>query len=76
MADKEYKDIPKEMFEFANVGEKLSDKKFDTKPIGYFKDAWLRFRKNRASVFASVIILIIMIVLILNFLKGYFVGDR
>lgn len=61
MADKEYKDIPKEMFEFANVGEKLSDKKFDTKPIGYFKDAWLRFRKNRASVFASVIILIIIL---------------
>ena len=34
MADKEYKDIPKEMFEFANVGEKLSDKKFQK---GYSK---------------------------------------
>ena len=61
MADKDYKDIPKEMFEFANVGEKLSDKKLDTKPIGYFKDAWLRFKKNKASVLASVIILIIIL---------------
>lgn len=61
MADKDYKDIPKEMFEFANVGEKLSDKKLDTKPIGYFKDAWLRFKKNRASVVASVIIIAIVL---------------
>ncbi len=53
--------IPKEKFAFANVGEKLSDKKFDTKPIGYFKDAWIRFRKNKASVVAAVIILAIVL---------------
>ena len=65
MADKNYDNIPKEMFEFANQGEKLTDKKFDTKPIGYFKDAWLRFKKNKASVFASIIILIIILYAIL-----------
>ena len=49
--------IPKEKFAFANTGERLSDKKFDDKPIGYFKDAWLRFRKNKASIIAAWIIL-------------------
>ena len=53
--------IPKEKFAFANVGEKLTDRKFDTKPIGYFKDAWIRFRKNKASVVAAVIILAIVL---------------
>ena len=55
------KDIPKEKFEFANTENKISDKKFDTKPIGYMKDAWLRFKKNKASVAAAIIILFIVL---------------
>ena len=39
--------IPKEKFEFVSHGEKIFDKKLETKPIGYFKDAWIRFRKNK-----------------------------
>ena len=53
--------IPKEKFEFANKGEKLTDKKFDTKPIGYFKDAFIRFSKNKASVVAAIIIILIVL---------------
>jgi oligopeptide transport system permease protein len=49
--------IPKEKFEFANTADKISDKKFDDKPIGYFKDAWLRFCKNKASIVPACIIL-------------------
>ena len=52
--------IPKEKFEFVNLGERLSDKKFDDKPISYFKDAWLRFKKNKASIGAAIIILLII----------------
>ena len=52
--------IPQEKFEFANTGERLSDKKFDDKPISYFKDAWIRFRKNKASIVAAIIILLIV----------------
>ena len=52
--------IPKEKFEFANKGERLSDQKFDDKPISYFKDAWIRFRKNKASIAAAVIIIFII----------------
>ena len=41
--------ISKELFTFANTSEKIHDRKFEDKPIGYFKDAWIRFRKSRAS---------------------------
>ena len=61
MSDKNYTSIPREKFEFANVGERLHDQKFEDKPIGYFKDAWIRFRKNKASVVAAGIIVIIVL---------------
>ena len=60
MEDK-YIDIPQEKFEFANMGDRITDKKFDTKPIGYFKDAFIRFCKNKASVVAAIIIGIIIL---------------
>ena len=53
--------IPKEKFAFVHDGERISDKKFDDKPVGYFKDAWIRFRKSRASVVAAIIILLIIL---------------
>ena len=53
--------IPKEKFEFANLGDKLHDQKFEDKPISYFKDAWIRFRKNKASIAAAIIIICIVL---------------
>lgn len=53
--------IPAEKFAFAHENEKISDKELVTKPIGYFKDAWLRFKKNKASIVAAIIILIIVL---------------
>lgn len=53
--------ISKESFAFANEGEKLSDVKFDTKPVSYFRDAWNRFCRNKASVVAAIIILCIVL---------------
>jgi oligopeptide transport system permease protein len=50
-----------EMFEFVNLNERLTDVKFDDKPVGYFKDAWIRFRKSKAAVVASIIILLIFV---------------
>ena len=61
MAQQEMKNLSPDMFEFVNLNERLTDVKFDDKPIGYFKDAWLRFRKNKASVVAACIILLIFI---------------
>ncbi len=62
MADnKNYTNIPKEKFSFVHAGERITDKKFEDKPIGSFKDAWIRFRKSRASVVAALIIIAIVL---------------
>ena len=53
--------IPREKFEFVNHGEKIADRKFDDKPVSYMKDAWIRFRKNKGSIVAALIILIIIL---------------
>lgn len=58
---KDFEHIPLEKFEFVNQGERISDQKFEDKPIGYFKDAWIRFRKNKGSIVASIIIIIIVL---------------
>ena len=57
--------IPAEKFRLVHDGERIHDKKFEDKPVGYFKDAWLRFRKSRASVTAAIIIICIVIYAIL-----------
>jgi len=57
----DYNSIPREKFTFVNRGERISDKKFDDKPVSYFKDAWIRFRKNKASIVAAIIILLIIL---------------
>ena len=61
MAEKNFNHIPKDKFTFVNEGERLTDQKFEDKPIGYFKDAWIRFRKSKAAVVASVIIALIIL---------------
>ena len=53
--------IPQEEFAFVHSGERIADKKFEDKPIGYFKDAWIRFRKNHASVVAAIIIICVVL---------------
>lgn len=61
MEQKNFTNIPKDKFHFVNEGERLKDAKFEDKPIGYFKDAWIRFRKSKASVVASIIIILIIL---------------
>ena len=53
--------IPKEKFRLIHEGERIHDKKFEDKPVGYFRDAWIRFRKSRASVVAAIIIICIIL---------------
>ena len=65
MDKKQYVPSPED-FAFVNEGERLHDKKFEDKPIGYFKDAWLRFRKNKASIVATVIIVLIVLYAIIT----------
>ena len=55
MANIDIKNIPAEKFRFTN-SRSNSDEKFKTKQIGYFEDAWNRFRKNKSSIVATIII--------------------
>ncbi|MBO7400792.1 MAG: ABC transporter permease [Clostridia bacterium] len=55
------RNISKEKLQFVEGGLQLHDQKFETKPIGFLKDAWLRFKKNKGSIVAAIIILIIIL---------------
>jgi oligopeptide transport system permease protein len=56
-----YEHISQEEFAFVNEGERIHDKKLEDKPVGYFRDAWNRFRKSHAAVIAAVIIILIVL---------------
>ena len=58
----EYKDLTPSDFEFVQLDDTIYDTRFETKPVGYLKDAWNRFKKNKASVVAAIIILILFLI--------------
>lgn len=62
----EYENIPQELFEFAQLDAELHDKKIETKARGYFEDALIRFKKNKSSVVAAWIILLLVLFAILS----------
>lgn len=75
--------VEKSMFEFVNADKSIHDTKIETKKIGYFKDAFIRFRKNKASVVAFIIICILILYAIFvpilagnDYTKGNFDKNR
>lgn len=74
----DYMSIPEEKLRLANASEHIHDEKLDTKPIGYLRDAFNRFAKNKASVVAAIIIGILVLYAIVgpymvrsDFVKSY-----
>lgn len=66
--------IPAEKFVFASTEGRLHDQKLDTKPVGYMRDAFNRFRRNKASLVAAIIILLLALYAIIGpflFNSGY-----
>ena len=61
-----YNNIPQEKFEFAIENDFSHDKKFDTKPVSFFRDAMRRFAKNKGSVVGAIIILILVLFAIIG----------
>lgn len=61
MENIDIKNIPVEKFAFVQKEADLNDKMFKTKPVGFFKDAWRRFRKNKSSIVGMVIIVILLL---------------
>ncbi len=53
--------LPKEKLKFADTDRFLNEERAQDKPIGYFKDALIRFRKNKASSVAAIIIICILL---------------
>ena len=64
MSENTNRKLTAEDFQFVQVDGKLYDQKFEGKPIGFFMDAWLRFKQNKASVIAAVIIVFIVLMAI------------
>lgn len=58
--------ISKEKLKFISRDEKIHDVKFETKPIGYLQDAFIRFSRNKGSIVAAIIILILFLYAILT----------
>lgn len=63
MSEKNYKDITVTASDFERVpmDGREHDKKLESKPIGYFRDAFNRFCKNKSSVVAACIILFLLL---------------
>lgn len=57
----QFEDISGDMFEFVDNKDRLHDQKLETKPVGYVRDAIKRFSKNKGSVVAAVIILLLVL---------------
>lgn len=72
MNQEQFENLTAEDFKFAAQGEAIKDKKPETKPVGYFRDAWRRFKKNKASLVAMCIILfLILFSLIVPLVSSY-----
>lgn len=71
-------DIDKSKLVFAReVDEKILDQPLETKEIGYYKDSWNRFKKNRASLVAFIIICIVLFFVIFGpYMKKYDLPER
>ncbi len=77
MSERDMKNIPAEMFEFTRRDEKIHDEKIQTKAIGYFQDAWIRFCKNKSAVIAfALIIILVLFAVIVPFISHYDVTFR
>ena len=53
--------LSKEKFVFASSEGRLHDKELVTKPVSYFKDAWNRFKRNKASIVGAIVIGILVL---------------
>ena len=58
--------IDKDQFEFVQIDHKIFDSKFETKPVGYWKDAFRRFARSTSSVICFFLLAIIVLLSIVG----------
>ena len=77
MMNEQIKQIPAEKFAFVRMNERIHDEKIQTKSIGYFKDAWLRFVHDKSAVVAFILIVMTVIfAVVVPFISHYDVSFR
>lgn len=70
--------IDKSKFTFVHdKDEMISDVPFESREIGYYRDSWNRFKKNKASLAAFIIILILLFFVAFGpYMKKYDLPDQ
>ncbi|MBE6353408.1 ABC transporter permease [Treponema sp.] len=69
--------IDKSKFKFVQLNNTLGECKLQTKPTGYFKDAMIRFAKNRGSVICFfIIIALILYAVFAPVFSSYKISDK
>lgn len=64
--------LSKEEFSFVQKDAKIFDQKFQTKKIGSFKDAMIRFSRNKGSVIAFILLgLLVLFSIVVPIVSGY-----
>ena len=53
--------IPKEKLKLVQKDRRITDQKLETKSIGYFRDVWMRFKKDKSAVVAFVLIMSLLL---------------
>ena len=52
--------------------EEIKDEKFQTKPVGFFKDAMIRLRHSKvAMISATIILVVIVLAIFVPHITGY-----
>ena len=73
----DYEHIPAEKFAFVQLDTQIHAKKLETKSRGYLTDAFLRFKKNKSSLVAAVIILFLLLFAIVSpIISPYEITDK
>ncbi len=54
-------DIPKEKLTLIRRDQRIMDQKLETKSISYFRDVWIRFKKDKSAVVAFVLIMLLLL---------------
>ena len=57
---KTYTGFDKESLHFVQQDKSIHDLKFETKPVSYLRGCWNRFRSNKGSIVAGIILLLVL----------------
>lgn len=68
----ELENIPAESFAMVQEDDQIMDEKFQTKPVGFFKDAMIRLAKSKVAIISfTMIVLIILAAIFVPMVTGY-----